>query len=56
MTAELEEILQSSYKLRKALEQVLPKDAVDYLITLVAMDGAHRKFLKLAEENENENT
>ena len=47
MTAELEEILQSSYKLRKTLEQVLPKDAVDYLLELIAKDGAHRNYLKI---------
>lgn len=50
MTPELEEFLESSFKLRKLLEQVLPKEAVDYILMLVAKDGAHRKFLKITEE------
>jgi hypothetical protein len=50
MTPELEEFLESSFKLRKLLEQVLPKEAVDYILTLIAKDGAHRKFLKITEE------
>lgn len=54
MTAELENLLESTYKLRKTLEQALPPEAVNYLIELVAKDGAHRKYLKIVEENENE--
>lgn len=49
---ELEELLESSFKLRKILEQVLPKEAVDYIITLIVKDSSHRKFLKLTEETE----
>jgi hypothetical protein len=52
MTPELEEFFSSSFKLRKTLEQVLPKDAIDYLLDLIAKDLAHRKFLKLTEEPE----
>lgn len=51
MTPELEEFLESSFKLRKLLEQVLPQEAVDYILMLIAKDGAHRKFLKITEEN-----
>lgn len=50
MSPELEELLESSFKLRKALEQILPPEAVDYLLALIAKDGAHRRFLKLEEE------
>lgn len=50
LSPELETFLEGSFKLRKLLEQVLPKDAVDYILMLVAKDGAHRKFLKLTEE------
>ena len=50
MTPELEEFLESSFKLRKLLEQALPKEAVDYILVLIAKDGAHRKFLKITEE------
>ena len=42
------------FKLRKILEQVLPQEAIDHIINLIAKDGAHRKFLKLTEENEHE--
>ena len=54
LSHELEELLGSPFKLRKVLEQVLPADAVNYIIDLVVKDGAHRKFLKLTEETENE--
>lgn len=50
MTPELEEFLNSSYKLRKTLEPVLPKEAIDYILMLVAKDLAHQKFLKLTED------
>ena len=49
---EVEEVLEGSFKLRKTLEQVLPKEAVDYIIQLIVKDGAHRKFLKITEEIE----
>ena len=52
MTAELEELLSSSFKLRKALQQVLPPEAVDYILVLIAKDRAHQNFLKIVEENE----
>lgn len=54
MSPELEELLESSFKLRKAFEQILPPEAVDYILNLIAKDGAHRKFLKITEENEHE--
>ena len=52
ITSELDEFLSSSFKLRKLLEPVLPQEAIDYILTLIAKDGAHRKFLKIIEENE----
>ena len=54
MSPELEELLHGTFKLRQALSQVMPKEAVDYIINLIAKDGAHRRFLKLTEEIENE--
>ena len=54
MSPELEELLGSPFKLRKILEQVLPADAINYILELIVKDGAHRKFLKLTEENEHE--
>ena len=52
MTTELEEFLSSSFKLRKLLEPVLPKEASDYILTLIARDLAHRKYLEITEEVE----
>ena len=52
MSPELEELLHSTFKLRQALSQVMPKEAVDYIMELIAKDGAHRKYLKLTEETE----
>lgn len=54
MTAELENLLENTYKLRKTLQQALPPEAVDYLIGLIAKDGAHRKYLKIVEETNDE--
>lgn len=51
ISTELEQLLSSSFKLRKTLEQVLPPEAVEYILVLIAKDGAHRKFLKITEEN-----
>ena len=50
MTAELENLLASSYKLRKILSQSLPPELVDYILELVVKDGAHRKYLKIVED------
>lgn len=50
MTPELEEFLHNTFKLRQTLSQVLPKEAVDYIMELIAKDGAHRKYLELTKE------
>jgi hypothetical protein len=52
MTAELEELLSSSFKLRKALQQVLPPEAIEYILELIAKDKAHQNFIRITEENE----
>ena len=51
MTAELEEFLQNSFALRKTLQQTLPKEAIDYILEIIAKDGAHQKYVKIVEEN-----
>ena len=38
LSPELEELLSSFFKLRKLLEQLLPKEAIDYIINLIAKD------------------
>ena len=50
MSPELEELLSSSFKLRQTLSQILQKEAVDYIMELIAKDSAHRKYLKLIED------
>jgi hypothetical protein len=50
MSNELEELLESSFKLRKTLEQVLPKEVIDYILDLISKDVAHRKYLQLTKE------
>ena len=54
MSPELEELLESPFKLRQVLAQVLSQEAVDYIIELIVKDGTHRKFLKITEETEHE--
>ena len=51
MSPELEEFLHNTFKLRQTLSQVLPQEAVDYIMELIAKDGAHRNYLKFIEEN-----
>ena len=53
MTPELEELLNKTLILRQALSQVLPMEAVNYILELIAKDGAHRKYLKLVEDFKN---
>ena len=50
MTPELEEFLHNTFKLRQTLSQVLPKEAVDYLMELIVKDSAHRKYLELTKD------
>ena len=52
LSREIEELLESSFRLRKTLDQVLPKEAADYILELIAKDSTHRKFLKITEEIE----
>ena len=54
MTKELEETLSHTWTLRNTLKTVLAPEAVDYIMTLVAQDSAHRKFVALCEEFEKE--
>ena len=51
MSPELEELLHSTFILRQILSTTtLSKEAVDYIMELVAKDRAHHKYLKLIEE------
>ena len=52
MSPELEELLHSSLILKQTLSKVLSPEAVNYIMELIAKDGAHRKYLKLTEETE----
>ena len=52
MTKELEEVLSHTWTLRNTLKTVLAPEVVDYIVSLIAQDGAHRKFIALCEEFE----
>lgn len=54
MTKELEEVLSHTWTLRNTLKTVLAPEVVDYIMTLIAQDSAHRKFVALCEEFEKE--
>ena len=47
MTEELEQLFNSTYLLRQQLSQVLPKEAVDYIVHLVIMDRANQNYTNL---------
>ena len=50
MSPELENLIHSKFILKKTLSKVLPLEVVNYIVELVAKDGAHRNYLKLTEE------
>ena len=49
VTPELENLFEHTLALRQMLSSALPPDAVNYIVSLVAQDSAHRKYLKLIE-------
>jgi hypothetical protein len=51
MTKELEELLNSTNQIRKTISQVLPQEAVDYIVNLIAKDNAHRKYIDNTTED-----
>lgn len=56
MKKEVDEYLDNSFKLSRTLEQLMPKDVSDYIMELIAKDKAHRKYLSIVEENENDSS
>ena len=50
MSPELESLLNNLNLLKQTLARVLPPEAVDYLINLIAKDSVHRKLLKIVKE------
>ena len=52
LTPEAEELFSSSFKLKQILSPVLPPDAVQYILELIARDGAHSRFLELTKEQD----
>ena len=51
MSSEVEELLESTWKLRRIMISVLPEEAVDHIIDLIVKDSAHRKFLALCDDD-----
>ena len=55
MVKELEHIFNSTSELRQCLSNVLPSEAVQYIVRLILKDEARKKYLKLGtEELENQ--
>lgn len=54
MTKELEEALSHTWTLRNTLKTVLAPEMVDYIMSLIAQDSAHRKYEALCAEFETE--
>ena len=52
MTEELEQLFYSKFNLRQRLSQVLPQEAVEYIVNLIVLDQAHQKYIKLEKELE----
>ena len=54
MTKELEEALSHTWTIRNTLKTVLAPEMVDYIMSLIAQDSAHRKYEALCAEFEKE--
>ncbi len=55
MTEEVKQLLNSSFLLNQLLSNVLPKEAVDYIINLVVLDQAHQRYSELTSDAEDSN-
>lgn len=44
------EIINTLWQLNKSLAQILPEDLTEYIVTLIAKDQAHQKFLELTKD------
>ena len=53
MSPELENLIHSKFILRQTLSKVLPLEVVNYIMELIAKDGAHNKPLQPDEETKN---
>ena len=51
MSPEIEVILNNKRKLRNSLMSILPEEMVNYILTLIAYDEAHRNFLNITKDN-----
>ena len=51
LNKESQELIDSSYKMRNILKQVLPNDIIDYVLELVAKDMAHQKLKEITKDN-----
>ena len=52
LTPESKEALNSLWKFRKLLAQVLTPDLVDYIVELIVREEAHQKYLELTKDDE----
>lgn len=50
LSKESKEILNNKLQLKKSLSQILPKDLIDYMIELIALNQAHQRFLELTKD------
>ena len=51
MSPEIEVILSNKRKLRNSLMSILQEEMVNYILTLIAYDEAHRNFLNITKDN-----
>lgn len=45
------ELINSLWQFKATLNQIIPKDLTEYIVTLIAKDQAHQKLLELIKEN-----
>lgn len=51
MSPQIEEIIRNKRGLRNLLMSILPEEMVNYILTLIAYDEAHRNFLNITKDN-----
>lgn len=51
MSPEIEVIISNKRKLRNLLMSIFSEEMVNYILTLIAHDEAHRNFLNITKDN-----
>jgi hypothetical protein len=51
LSEQSKELISSLWQFKATLNQIIPKDLAEYIVTLIAKDQAHQKLLELTKED-----